>query len=450
MSSDTSISSERDILTRVDSIIDARWLLSAGLDDGPLEHHSLIIRDNCILDILPTTEAAGRYTADQHFHLDRHLVMPGLVNAHGHSPMSLMRGFADDMPLQPWLREKIWPAESRLICEEYVYDGTRLAIAEMLLSGITCFSDMYFFPDEIAKAAAQAGIRTQLAAPVFDFPTAWAKDAQEYIRKATQLHDEYRNHALISTAFGPHAPYTVSDDALREVATQANELEIPVHIHLHENAEEVNEALRDHGKRPLQRLLELELLSPYLQAVHMTQLEGDEIELLALNDVKVVHCPSSNLKLASGNCPLAMLEAAGITVALGTDGAASNNSLDILKEAHLAALQAKADAEDASAVPAASAFRMATINGARTLGLEENTGSLETGKAADITVLDLHTPNTQPVYNPYSTLVYSARAGQVSHVWVNGQQVVHEGSLLSMDMDELLQRAGHWADKMRN
>ncbi|MEY4642962.1 MAG: hypothetical protein RLZZ227_2956 [Pseudomonadota bacterium] len=439
--------------TVVDALIHARWVIPMSTPSHGasqvLDHHSLAVVAGRIHALGPTAEIAACFRATHEFQLDSHVVMPGLINAHCHAPMSLLRGYADDVPLQPWLEQLIWPAEARVLGEGYVADGARLAIAEMLLSGTTCFTDMYFFPDQVAAVATETGIRAQLACPVFDFPTAWARDADEYINKATELRDRYRNSDLINITFGPHAPYTVSDGPLRRVATLAEELDASIHIHLHENAQEIEDAVRTTGQRPLARLHQLELLSPRLQCVHMTQLNDDEIGLLAANGVHVVHCPSSNLKLASGFCRTRDLLAAGVNVALGTDSSASNNRLDMFSELRLCALLAKNVSGDAAAVPALTALQMATLNGARALGLDEKIGSLETGKLADMIAVDLDHPNTQPVYDPVSALAYSAQASQVTHTWVQGQLLVANGRLTRIDQAQVLESARRWGKQIR-
>lgn len=432
----------------VDAILHPRWIVPMSGAQNVLMGHSIAISGSRIVALTPTADIAARFKAHNEYRLDTHAVMPGLVNAHGHAPMTLLRGYADDMPLQPWLEQLIWPAEARVLSESYVADGARLAIAEMLLGGTTCFTDMYFFPDQVAQAATDAGIRAQLACPVFDFPTAWARDADDYITKAHRLHDQYRNSELIDIAFGPHAPYTVSDAPLRKVAYLADELDVSIHIHLHENAQEISDALRMTGKRPLARLNELGLLSPRLQCVHMTQVEDSELAVLAANGVHVIHCPSSNLKLASGFCRTQALLDAGVNVALGTDSSASNNRLDMFGELRLAALLAKGVGNDARAIPALTALRMATLNGARALGIDEQVGSLEAGKRADLIAVDLAHPNTQPVYDPVSTLAYSAQASQVTHVWVHGQLLVAQGALTRMNKQQLLADAVRWSEQI--
>jgi 5-methylthioadenosine/S-adenosylhomocysteine deaminase len=434
---------------QADVLLHPRWLLPMAGEGVLPQGHSLALTGNRIAAVGPAAELRSRYPNASEFVLDRHVLLPGLINAHGHAPLCLLRGYADDLPLHPWLEQKIWPAEARWVCEEFVTDGARLAISEMLLGGTTCFTDMYFFPDQVAAVAVESGIRVQLASPILDFPTVWAGNAEEYILKGTRLHDEYRNSELVKVVFGPHAPYTVSDAPLRKAAMLAEELDLGIHMHVHENAQEIGDALRATGMRPLTRLKQLDLLGPRLQCVHATQLLDEEITLLASHGVHVVHCPASNLKLASGFCRVSELLAAGVNVALGTDSAASNNNLDMFSELRLAALLEKGRRNDASMLPAYQALQMATINGARAMGVEDQLGSLEVGKLADLIAVDLDHPGTQPVYDPVSTLVYSASASQVSHVWVNGQLLVEDGQLTRMNRQLVLQKAAHWGSQIR-
>jgi 5-methylthioadenosine/S-adenosylhomocysteine deaminase len=432
----------------VDTLIHARWVVPVEPDNTVLEHHSLAIHDGRITAILPTTEAKSAYQGHTEHQLESHALIPGLVNIHTHASMSLMRGMADDLPLMDWLQNHIWPAEGKWVNPDFVQDGTELAIAEMLKGGTTCFQEMYFFPDVVGRVANKAGMRACIGLIVIDFPTAWAQDADEYFRKGIAVHDQFRSNSLITTSFSPHAPYTVSDEPLQRIRTYAEELDIPVHMHVHEIADEVNRAVEETGKRPLQRLQELGLVSPRLIAVHMTQLTDDEIALLAESGSHVAHCPESNLKLASGFCPVHKLMQAGVNVALGTDGAASNNDLDMFSEMHTAAQLAKAVAGDATALPAASALRMATLNGARALGLDQEIGSLELGKAADVIAVDLGQLQTQPVYNPISQLVYAAGREQVTDVWVAGRHLLKRGQLTSLNEDEILAKAEAWRARM--
>ncbi len=432
----------------IDTLIHARWIAPVEPDDLVLENHSLAIHEGLILDCLPSGEARRKYTSPQERDLGGHLLIPGLINAHTHAAMSLFRGLADDLPLMAWLNEHIWPAESTWICDEFVFDGTQLAVAEMLRGGTTCFNDMYFFPDETARAASLAGMRAVVGLIMIDFPTAWAANPDEYLSKGLALQDEYRNDPLISTAFAPHAPYTVSDAPLRKIQTYAEEVDIPVHIHLHETDDEIRGSVEQHRQRPMQRLDGLGLLSPRLLAVHMTHLEDDEIQRAAATGIHVVHCPESNLKLASGFCPAARLMQAGVNVALGTDGAASNNDLDMMGEMRSAALLGKAVSGDASAIPAATALSMATLNGARALGLDHVTGSLVKGKAADVVAVHLGELESQPVYHPVSQLVYAASRHQVSDVWVGGRHLVKERRLTTLDEQAILEKTRQWRDRI--
>ena len=433
---------------KTDTLINAHWVIPVEPDDTVLKHHSVAIRDGKIVALLPTAEATQKYQAKDTIDLLDHVLIPGLINAHTHAPMSLFRGLADDLPLMEWLNEHIWPAEGKWVNEKFVRDGTRLAVAEMLKSGTTCFSDMYFFADVTARVCMDIGMRAVVGLIVVDFPTVWAQTWEEYIHKGLKLHDDLRHTGLVTTAFAPHAPYSVSDAPLEKIRVVNNELNIPLHIHLHETAHEVEEAVAKTGMRPLERLAQLDLLNLNLVAVHMTALLPGEIESLAKVNANVVHCPESNMKLASGFCPVHQLLQAGVNVALGTDGAASNNDLDMLDELRAAALLAKVVANDATAVPAHTALRMATLNGARALGLEERTGSLEPGKAADVVAIGLSAISSQPVYDPLSQVVYTAGRDQVTDVWVAGQRLLKERQLTTLDETTILQRAGEWRDRI--
>jgi 5-methylthioadenosine/S-adenosylhomocysteine deaminase len=431
---------------QTDLLLHADWVIPVE-PDGHLDQHSLAIDDGRITAILPRAEAERQIEPRESVDLPGHALIPGLINAHTHAAMSLFRGLADDLPLMTWLNEYIWPAETRWVHEEFVADGSRLAIAEMIRGGTTCFNDMYFFPDVTGRVAVQAGMRATVGLILIDFPSAWADDADGYLDKAVHVRDQFRNDPLVSTAFAPHAPYSVSDAPLRRVATLSSELELPVHMHVHETTAEVQGDIDRCGHRPIERLRRLDLVNPALVAVHMTQLEDHEIELFAHSGASVVHCPQSNLKLASGHCPVAKLLDAGINVALGTDGAASNNDLDMLGETQSAALLAKGISGDACAVPAQQALRMATLHGARALGIDDRAGSLTVGKSADIVALDLAQPETQPVYNPVSQLVYAVGREQVRHVWIRGRQVLRDRALTTIDLGQTLQRVAAWHDK---
>jgi len=432
----------------VATLINARWTIPVEPEERVLEQHTLAIENGRIVALLPQDQAATRFTAETTLNLDRHVLIPGLINAHTHASMTLLRGFADDLPLLRWLQDYVWPAEARWVDREFVRDGARLAMAEMLRGGVTCFNDMYFFPEITAAAARDCGMRACLGLIAVDFPTAYARNLDEYLDKGLALHTALQTESLLHTAFAPHALYTVSAPGLERIGRLAADLNIPIHIHVHETAAEVADFQARHGCRPLARLEQLGLLSPRLLAVHMTQLETAEIERLAQAGVHVAHCPESNLKLASGLCPVARLDAAGVRVALGTDGAASNNDLDLFGEMRTAALLGKSVADDAAALPAARVLRMATLNGARALGLGGETGSLEPGKAADVIAVDLGQPETEPVYHPLSALVYAAGRQQVTDVWVAGRRLLTDRRLTTLDLADILQRARAWRDKI--
>ena len=376
------------------------------------------------------------------------MLLPGLINAHTHAAMTLFRGMADDMPLERWLSERIWPAEGRWASPDFVRDGAALAMLEMLRGGTTCFQDMYFFPDVVAATAIEHRIRAVVGMIVIEMPTAWAATSDEYFTKGIAVHDQYKNHPLVSTSFAPHAPYTISDESCERLRLLANELDTPVHMHVHETADEISTALDTHGRRPLARLDELGLVNSLLSAVHMTQLEDAEIAQLADRSVSVIHCPESNMKLASGICPVHRLLDAGVNVALGTDGAASNNDLDLFGEMRSAALLGKLASHDAAALPAGDVLAMATLNGARAIGLGDQTGSLVPGKFADMICVDLDAPATQPVHNPLSQVVYSCGRDQVSDVWVGGEQLLADREPTTVDQQAIIDRATAWQQRI--
>jgi len=432
----------------IDLLIHAHKIIPVVPKNTTLCDCSIAIDKGQIIALLPTTEANKRFQADEVANLDQHIVIPGLINAHNHCAMTLLRGYADDYPLQTWLQEHIWPAESQWGSEEFVRDGFKLAAAEMIRSGTTTFSDMYFFPEAVAQESLNIGLRAQICFPVMDFPTAWGTGADDYIRKGLALHDTYRAQENITVGFGPHAPYTVNDKALQKIAILAEELQAPIQIHLHETANEVIEAVNESGVRPINRLNQLGILSPLTQCVHMTELNDEDIELLQSSGAHVIHCPESNLKLASGFCPVQQLKEQGINVALGTDGAASNNDLDMLGELQTAALLAKGVSGNAAALDAHSALRMATLNGAKALNQEHKIGSLEVGKAADITAIAIDNIESIPLYDPISHLVYTNCSSQVSDVWVNGQQLLKKRQLTTINMLETYEKAKNWQTRI--
>jgi len=436
-------------MPNVDFVVAPRWLIPVEPAGSILEGHALEVSQGRIVSISPVAQAKAEHP--EALWLDRpdHVLIPGLVNAHTHAAMSLLRGYADDLPLEQWLGEQIWPAEQRWVNREFVRDGADLAVLEMIRGGTTCFQDMYMFPDEVGAVAAERGLRAVISMIVLEVPTAWASDVDEYLDKGLKVHDRFKDHALIKTAYGPHAPYTVSDDTIKRILTLADQTDTCIQMHVHETAQELVDAKAAHGQRPLQRLEKLGALTSQLNAVHMTQLETEEIALLAKCGVHVIHCPESNMKLASGTCPVVDLLAAGVNVALGTDGAASNNDLDMFGEMRSAALLAKLSTGNASGVPAAVALEMATINGARALRLDNDIGSLTPGKSADMVCVSLASPACQPVHNALSQLVYSATRDNVTDVWVAGRQLYGDDEFLTANEQEVCDKANDWLKRMR-
>ena len=427
-----------------DLMISARWVVPVEPAGSVLEQHAVIVRDGRILALAPSAEARKSYACAQAVDLPFHVLVPGLINLHTHAAMTLMRGLADDLPLMQWLNQHIWPAESKHVSPDFVYDGTLLACAEMLRGGVTCFNDMYFYPEDAARAVLDAGMRAAIGMICIEFPTAYATDAQDYLRKGLAARDRFRGEALLSFCLAPHAPYTVSDRSFEQILTYAAELEVPIHLHLHETQDEIRESLSRYGTRPLERLHRLGLLGPGLIAVHAVHLLEQEVDLLAAQSASVAHCPSSNLKLASGIAPLARFVERGLNTGLGTDGAASNNRLDLFEEMRIAALLAKAQSGRADSVPAETALHMATLGAARALGLEQGIGSIVPGKAADLCAVNLDTAALSPVYHPVSHLVYAAGREDVSHVWIAGRPLVEDGRLTALDQAQLRAKARAW------
>lgn len=437
----------------VEQIISAKWVIPVCRDGQKsnkiLSDHSVVVDKGTILEILPSAQVLSKYDTDQHHQLTDHALIPGLVNIHTHAAMSLFKGLADDLPLMIWLENHIWPAERQWVSDEFCEDGLKLAIAEMIRCGTTTFNDMYFQPNMTAKVAHKLGMRATVGMLMFDFPSVWGNGPDDYLKKGLQLRDDYKHHEMIQFAFAPHAPYTVSDEPLKKIATLSNELGIPVHMHVHETGHEVKEALKNTGKRPIKRLQELGLITPNLIAVHMTQLQRGEIELLAQNGVSVAHCPQSNMKLASGICPVQELMTAGVNIAIGTDGNASNNDLNMLAEMKSAALLGKVFTGSAQACSAHDILHAATYGGAKALGQENTIGSIEVGKAADLTAINLNTIESQPVYDPVSQIVYTAGREQVSHVWINGAIKLNNQQLVGIDIEEVIQRANYWKNAIQ-
>jgi 5-methylthioadenosine/S-adenosylhomocysteine deaminase len=435
-------------IVAADLRINPRWIIPVQPAGTVLEDHAVLIQGDRIAAVVSNREADERYRAKETIDLPDHVVLPGLINMHGHAAMSLFRGMADDLPLMTWLNDHIWPAEGQFVDAAFIATGTQLAMAEMLRTGTTTFSDMYFFPEVTAQMAHDAGMRAQICFPLLDFPTAWGSGPDEYFDKGRAIIEQWRNDSRIMPAIGPHAPYTVSDGPLEKARALADETGARIQIHLHETAFEVAESLRQSDQRPLERMAGLGLLGPDTQCVHMTQIDDSDIQTLTRTGAHIVHCPESNLKLASGLCPVQRLNDAGINVTLGTDGAASNNDHDLFGEMNTAAMIGKVVADDAAAVNAHQAIAMATLNGARALGREEELGSLEAGKLADLIAVDLGDPFLQPVYDPASHLVYSNHGRQVTHSWIDGIPQVQNGQLTRIDVPDLMLRVREWSDKI--
>ncbi|HSP01710.1 MAG TPA: TRZ/ATZ family hydrolase [Thioalkalivibrio sp.] len=438
-----------DTITAADIRINARWLIPIEPAGAVLDHQAVLIQGERIAALVSQQEADDRFRAKETIDLPSHVVLPGLINMHGHAAMSLFRGMADDLPLMTWLNDHIWPAEGAFVSEAFIADGTHLAMAEMLRTGTTTFSDMYFFPETVAQLARDAGMRAQVCFPLLDFPTPWGSGPEEYLSKGKTFIHQWQDDPFILPAIGPHAPYTVSDEPLKHAVALSKSTGTAIQIHLHETAFEVADALEKTGMRPTARMAELGVLGPLTQCVHMTQIDDSDIQLLKNTGARVIHCPESNLKLASGLSPVQKMREAGINVAIGTDGAASNNDLDLFGELNTASMLAKAVADDATALSAHEALAMATIDGAKALGRAHELGSLQAGKLADIIAVDLGDPFLQPVYDPASHLVYSNHGRQVSHSWINGVPQVQEGRLTRIDVPDLMLRVRGWADRIR-
>lgn len=434
----------------IDTLITARWVIPIEPANTVLYDHSIAIDGGRIVAVLPTSEARQQFVADNYHQLTDHALMPGLVNLHTHAAMTLLRGYADDLPLMEWLKGHIWPAEARHISSEFVRDGARLACAEMLKGGTTCFNDMYFFPEAVAEAVVDTGMRAAMGMVVIEFPTAYATDPDDYLEKGCVMRDRWQHEPLLSFTLAPHAPYTVSDSTFLKINTLANQLDLPIHIHLHETADEITQSLTQYQQRPLARLHELGLTGPNLIAVHAVHMNADEIALLAHHGCHIAHCPASNLKLASGFAPITAMSERGLNIGIGTDGTASNNKLDMFSEMRLAALLAKGVSLDAGVIPAHTALQMATLNGARALGLDDKIGSLVAGKCADLIAVDLAQINTLPTFDPISNLVYSAGREQVSHVWINGKLLVDNHQYTRLDERTLKMTAKVWQNRIQS
>ncbi len=437
-----------DTLQPCDLMIEAGWVVPVEPHGVVLTDHAVVVSGGVIVAVLPTSDARRQYVATQTVSRPESVLIPGLVNAHTHNPMTLMRGVADDLPLMPWLQEHVWPIEGAVMSPEFVADGVELAVAEMLRGGTTCCSESYFFPDAQAATYRRLGFRALVGLPFIEFPSAWAASASEYFDKGLEVHDNYRRDPLVRLSFAPHAPYTVSDANFERIAMLAAQLDLPIHLHVHETAQEIEDSIKQYGQRPLARLDRLGLVNERLIAVHMTQLIDAEIALCAERGASVLHCPQSNLKLASGFCPVHKLHQAGVNIGLGTDGCASNNDLDMFEEMRTAALLAKGVAGDATALDAASALHIATLGSAKAIGMDDLIGSIVPGKQADLSLVAMDPLETQPMYHAISQLVYATGRHQVSDVWIAGQHKLADGALVDMDSVAIRARTRQWQQRI--
>lgn len=447
--------------TPVDLIIFAAHVIPVVPRDEVLADHAIVVDNQRIVALLPRDEAVRQYVATEERHLPDHIVLPGLVNLHTHSPMTLLRGLSDDKPLCDWLAQDIWPTEGKFVGPEFIRDGMTHAVAEMLRGGTTCCNEMYFFADEVCGVLEQTGMRGAVGQIVLEFPGPYGSGPDDYFAKAAPNLEKYApgNHDLITATIAPHAPYTVSDKNLQRADALAKAHKARFHIHLHEtegeccDSESLNRASMschqsDQKLRPLANFKRLGLLSDRLVCAHMTQLTDDEIDEVARAGAHVAHCPSSNLKLASGIAPVTEMIKRGVNVGIGTDGAASNNSLDMFAEMKLAAILAKAQTLQSSSVPAGEALQMATLNGARALGLDKEIGSLEVGKRADVIAVECDSIEMIPMYNAVSHVVYVAGREHVSDVWINGKQLLANHKLTTIDEAQVKKTVREWAARI--
>lgn len=432
-------------------LLSPEWIAPVAPDPVVLQGHGVLVCDGAIEALAPLDALREQHPDTSLLPLPGHLLTPGFINLHTHAAMSLLRGIGDDLPLERWLRERIWPAEKALVSPTFVHDGALLAGVEMVMGGTTCFNDMYFFPEAALQAALELGMRSVHGIVVVGFPTAYASTASEYLRKGFALRDAMRDEPLASFCIAPHAPYTAGDETLSKVATLAQETGLPVHIHLHETLGEIQESLSTHGVRPFERLMRLGLVGPELIAVHGVHLDEAEILQMARCGATVAHCPHSNLKLGSGIAPISRMRDAGLRVGIGTDGSASNNRLDLLGEARTATLLAKGSSGDAGTWPASEVLRAMTLDAATALGLQDRIGSIEPGKRADLVAIDLSAAELQPVYDPIGQLVYAAGRQHVHHVWVDGKPVVWKrqlaGERAAQAASDALGRTSVWQNR---
>jgi 5-methylthioadenosine/S-adenosylhomocysteine deaminase len=435
-------------MEKIDQLIHAKWIVTCEDNNQILEDHAIAVKDGKILAILPSKTATANYECETTSTFSTHAITPGFINTHTHAAMNVFRGLADDLALMDWLNKYIWPAEGKWVSKEMVYDSSLMAMGEMIRCGTICFNDMYFYMNSTAEAAELAGVRAFLGMTVIDVPTSWAKTTDEYFARALEFYQQYKNNPRVTPTLAPHSTYTVSLENLARANELAHELDLRINIHLQEDPVEITQSMEKHNKRPLQRLNEIGMVSPRMIAIHMTQINDDDMKILTAARPQIVHCPESNMKLNSGNCPVERLQKAGLNVSLATDGAASNNDLDMIGEMRTAAFLGKITAGDPKAVNAETVLKMATLYGARTLGIEDRTGSLTPGKDADFIAINLEEIETQPLYHPVSQIVYATSRHQVTDVWAAGKRLMKNRELLTLDYKELLDKAKSWQRKI--
>lgn len=436
-------------MEKIDQLIHAKYLITCEERNRVLENHALAVKDGKIIALLPQQEARQKYQAAREEHFAAHAVLPGFINSHTHLAMNVFRGLADDLELLDWLTNHIWPREAKWVSAEMVADGSLIAIGELIRSGSICFNDMFFYPEEAVKAVDRAGIRGHIGMHVMNVPNNWASGVEESFAKCEAVYNEFHQHDLVTLTYAPQSVYTVPEKDLARIRDLAEKQDLKINIHCQESQTDIDGALSLNNKRPLRCLHDLGMVTPRLIAIHMTQLDERDFEILGEGKPNIVHCPESNMKLASGACPVQKLIDMGINVALGTDGAASNNDLDMIGEMRTAAFLGKLSTMNPRAVSAETALKMATINGARALGIDHVTGSLTPGKSADFIAIDLGRIETQPLYNPVSQIVYAASRDQVTDVWVRGKQLLKNRMLTTLDEKELLVKAEAWHKKLK-
>jgi 5-methylthioadenosine/S-adenosylhomocysteine deaminase len=432
-------------------IVRAQYLITMNKKEQIIENGAVVVKNGRIADIGEFGEILKKYKEQIPIYGNSHsALMPGFINTHTHAAMVLFRGIADDLPLKQWLTEHIWPREAKFLSEEFVYDGTLLACLEMLKSGTTTFSDMYFFTESIAKAAKDAGIKAVVGQGVLDFPTPSGSGAKDYLAKAEDFIKNFKSDDYIIPAVAPHAIYTCSRETLLSCKELALKYNVPMHIHLSETFQEVEESINRHGLRPVKYLDSIGFLEGKIIAAHCVWLNQEEIEIMAKHNVGVSHCIESNLKLSSGIAPVAKMIRKGVKVSMGTDGAASNNNLDLLEEISIAAKVQKGITADPTVLDVKTCMKMLTIWAAEGLGLENEIGSIEIGKKADMILMNLRKPHLQPIYDIYSAIIYSAKASDIEDVFVNGVPVILNGRAQFVDEDEIIDKALWWSEKIKN